>query len=41
MSKGTISITIPNQHEKEISPDLISRILRQAGIKREEWDKKR
>ena len=41
MSKGTVSITIPNPHEKEISPDLISRILRQAGIKREEWDKKR
>lgn len=40
MTKGNFALTIPNSHEKEISPDLISRILRQAGIKREEWDKK-
>ena len=40
MTKGEFVLTVPNLHEKEISPDLISRILRQAGIKREEWDKK-
>lgn len=39
MDKGNISLTIPNSHEKDISPDLISRILRQAGIKRDEWNK--
>ena len=40
MTKGEFALTIPNLHEKEISSDLISRILRQAGIKREDWDKK-
>lgn len=41
MIKRDFALTIPNSHEKEISPDLISRLLRQAGIKREEWNKKR
>ncbi len=37
MIKGNISLTIPNPHEKEISVDLLIRILKQAGISREEW----
>jgi len=40
MTKGNFNLTIPNPHEKDISPDLLTRILRQAGIKREEWNKK-
>ena len=40
MTKGNFGLTVPNPHEKEISPDLLTRILRQAGIKREDWDKK-
>ena len=39
MIKGNLVLTIPNPHEKDISADLIVRILRQAGIKRGEWDK--
>ena len=37
MIKGEISLTVPNPHESMISIDLLSRILRQAGISREEW----
>jgi predicted RNA binding protein YcfA (HicA-like mRNA interferase family) len=37
MVKGDLVLTIPNPHKKEISPDLLIRILRQANIKREEW----
>jgi len=39
MIKDSISITIPNPHGEDISPDLLSRILRQAGIKRSDWTK--
>ncbi len=35
--KGNISITIPNPHDGEISVDLLSRILRQAGVSRNVW----
>ena len=38
--KGNLMVTIPNPHEKEISVDLLMRLLRQAGISREEWEKK-
>lgn len=37
MIKGNLMVTIPNPHEKEISVDLLIRLLRQVGIKREEW----
>jgi len=37
MVKENISLTIPNPHQKEIGPDLLSRILRQAGIDRKDW----
>ena len=37
MIKGTISVTIPNPHEGQISVDLLRRILNQAEIKRENW----
>lgn len=37
MIKGDIVLTIPNPHKNEISPDLIVRILKQAGISRDEW----
>ena len=36
MLKGDLRLTIPNPHKKEISVDLLARILRQAGIPREE-----
>lgn len=34
MIKGNTTLTIPNPHSKDISPDLLSRILKQAGISR-------
>jgi len=37
MIRRDVSLTIPNPHKTDISPDLISRILKQAGISREEW----
>jgi predicted RNA binding protein YcfA (HicA-like mRNA interferase family) len=30
-------LKVPNPHGRDISVDLLARILRQAGISREEW----
>ncbi|MCE5337608.1 MAG: type II toxin-antitoxin system HicA family toxin [Methanomicrobiaceae archaeon] len=38
MVRGDLVLTIPNPHRSEISVDLLIRILRQAGISREEWN---
>jgi hypothetical protein len=40
MIKGDLVLTILNPHKKEISVDLLSRILKQADIKRQEWPKR-
>ncbi|MCZ7405760.1 MAG: type II toxin-antitoxin system HicA family toxin [Candidatus Methanoperedens sp.] len=40
MIKGNLVLTIPNPHRNEIGIDLLSRILKQANIKREDWLKK-
>ncbi len=37
MIKDNLVLTIPNQHRKLITADLLTRIIRQAGITREEW----
>jgi predicted RNA binding protein YcfA (HicA-like mRNA interferase family) len=39
MLKGDVRITIPNSHHGDIGTDLLTRILRQAGISREEWER--
>jgi predicted RNA binding protein YcfA (HicA-like mRNA interferase family) len=39
MVKGNLRLTLPNPHQAEISRDLLARILRQAGVSREEWEK--
>lgn len=39
MVKGNLRLTVPNSHQGEIGRDLLSRILKQAGISREEWEK--
>jgi predicted RNA binding protein YcfA (HicA-like mRNA interferase family) len=39
--KGELKLYIPNPHEGEIGPELLARILRQAGIDRDEWEKLR
>ena len=37
MIKGDLRLTVPNPHRKEISVDLLMRILKQIGITKEEW----
>lgn len=41
MIKGSVTLTIPNPHDGEISPDLLLRLLRQAGVSREQWINKK
>jgi len=37
--KGNLRLTLPNPHQGDISRDLLSRILKQAAISREEWER--
>ena len=37
MTRDDLALTIPNRHRGDISVDLLTRILRRAGISREEW----
>ncbi len=37
MIRGNVRLPIPNPHRIEIGVALLSRILRQAGITKEEW----
>ncbi len=41
MCKGDAALTIPNPHKGDIGRELLARILRQAGITREEWEQTR
>jgi predicted RNA binding protein YcfA (HicA-like mRNA interferase family) len=38
MVRGERRIAIPNPHQGAIGINLLARILRQAGITREEWE---
>lgn len=38
MQKGTLRLRIPNPHQGEISKELLSRLLKQANVSREEWE---
>jgi predicted RNA binding protein YcfA (HicA-like mRNA interferase family) len=38
MVRRDVTITIPNPHGKDIGIGLLSRILRQAGVTRSEWE---
>lgn len=38
MVRGDVHVPIPNPHEGDISRNLLVRILREAGIRREEWE---
>lgn len=40
MIKKELVLTLPNPHKNEISVDLLSRVLKQAAIKREDWLKR-
>jgi len=37
MLRGDRRLILPNPHRGEIGVDLLTRLLRQAGITREEW----
>jgi hypothetical protein len=37
MMRGELVLTIPNPHRRDIGVALLSRILRRAGISKEEW----
>jgi predicted RNA binding protein YcfA (HicA-like mRNA interferase family) len=38
MVKEQLRVVIPNPHRGDIDRGLLARILRQAGITREEWE---
>ncbi|MGH2544470.1 MAG: type II toxin-antitoxin system HicA family toxin [Ardenticatenaceae bacterium] len=38
MVKTTIRLVLPNPHQGDIDGALLARILRQAGISRDEWE---
>jgi len=38
MIRGQIRLRVPNPHQGDIGPGLLTRILRQAGIPREDWE---
>lgn len=38
MIKGTLTIAIPNPHRSQLGKELLSRILKQASISREDWE---
>ena len=37
LKENSPPLRIPNPHAQDISIDLLSKILRQAGISRKEW----
>jgi hypothetical protein len=37
MLGGVRRLILPNPHRAEIEPDLLARLLRQAGVTREQW----
>lgn len=39
MVKDRLRLRIPNRHQSDIGVALLSRILKQAGISREEWER--
>lgn len=36
--RDDVRIRVPNPHRGDIGVELLSRILRQAGVSREEWE---
>ena len=38
MVRDRLRLRLPNPHQGDIGRDLLARILRQAGISRDEWE---
>lgn len=39
MKKGDVTLYLPNPHRGDIGIELLTRVLRQAGIDKQEWEK--
>jgi predicted RNA binding protein YcfA (HicA-like mRNA interferase family) len=39
MLKGELTLTIPNLHQNDIGREFLNRILRQAEISKEDWER--
>ena len=39
MVRGDLTLRISNPHEADVGRELLARILRQANISRDEWEK--
>ena len=39
MVRGDITIRVPNPHQADTGRELLARILRQAGISKDDWEK--
>ena len=39
MVRGDVTLRVPNPHQGDIGKDLLARILKQGGIRRDEWEK--
>jgi len=37
MARKGVRLIIPNPHRREVGVDLLARILREAGVTRDEW----
>jgi predicted RNA binding protein YcfA (HicA-like mRNA interferase family) len=38
MVRGDVTVRVPNPHHGDIGKELLSRILRQASISKDEWE---
>ncbi|CUU36800.1 MAG: type II toxin-antitoxin system HicA family toxin [Armatimonadetes bacterium] len=38
MRRGDRTVRLPNPHQGDIGRELLARILKQAGVSREEWE---
>jgi predicted RNA binding protein YcfA (HicA-like mRNA interferase family) len=38
MARGDVTIRVPNPQQADIGRELLARILRQAGITRDQWE---
>ncbi len=39
MVKGALKVRLPNPHRSDVSKELLNRLLSQARISREEWER--
>ncbi len=37
MLRGNLTLIIPNEHESDIRAGFLTRLLKQAGLSREQW----